>query len=289
MGVEKNSQMKRWMKRQLRAVGVAGVVCGSVVVVGQTGCTSSQINSASAVEAKAENAERVRAECPDFRDVAVKQATPVWCWAASAEMVHKYYGNTEITQEKLAEAITNVSAGDEKKARAAGLQEIMLALNPDFRERIAKHSGEVLLSGSAEFDVLDFAIGQIAPWSASSDDLIDAISTRNPAIVGLRGAGQSMTSYVPVKQDEGKNAMNRLFGEIAKAVGEEHGVRRDQAEALGVGKGPAKYVLHEIEYIDPMDGKRYKLNAEGFRNRVDFIVTKDRSREILERQLNAVR
>ena len=37
------------------------------------------------------------------------QETPVWCWAASAEMVHKYYGNNDITQDKLAADITNVS------------------------------------------------------------------------------------------------------------------------------------------------------------------------------------
>jgi hypothetical protein len=273
------------------------LACAIVSVGLVTGCTSSQVNNATAAEATAANKERVRSECPNFKDVAVKQQTPVWCWAASAEMVHKYYGNNDITQDTLAQQITNVSKGDEKKARAAGLQEIMVALNPDYRERVAQRGGEVLLSGRAEFDAVDFAIGQTAPWSATSDDLVDAVSTQNPAIVGLRGANTSMghavvvyaTSYVPVKQDAGKSFTNSLFGEVAKAVGEEKGIRRDQTEALGVGKGPAKYKLHEIEYIDPMDGKRYKLNAEGFKNRVDFIVTKDRSREILDRQLNAVR
>ncbi len=273
------------------------LACGAVSVLALAGCTSSSVNNATAAEAKAENKDRVRAECPNFKDVAVKQETPVWCWAASAEMVHKYYGNNEITQEKLAEQITNVSKGDESKARAAGLQEIMLALNPDYRERVAQHGGEVLLSGNAHFDAVDFAIGQTAPWSASSDDLIDAISTQNPAIVGLRGANAKMghavvvyaTSYVPVKTSEGSKAANGMFGEVLKGIGEQHGVRRDQSEALGVGKGPAKYRLDEIEYVDPMDGKRYKLNAEGFKNRVDFIVTKQRSREILDRQMNAMR
>lgn len=273
------------------------LACGVVSTFVIVGCTSSSVNNATAAEAKAENKDRVRAECPNFKDVSVKQQTPVWCWAASAEMVHKYYGNDDITQEKLAAEITNASKDDPDNVRAAGLQEIMLALNPDYREKIAKHGGEVLLSGNAEFDAIDFAIGQTAPWSATSDDLVDAVSTQNPAIVGLRGSNQSMghavvvyaTSYVPVKTDEGTKAANNFFGEILKSVGEEHGVRRDQSEALGVGKGPAKYVLHEIEYIDPMDGKRYKLNAEGFKNRVDFIVTKQRSREILDRQMNAVR
>lgn len=273
------------------------LACGVLSATAMIGCTSSQVNNASAAEAKAENKDRVRAECPNFKDVSVKQQTPVWCWAASAEMVHKYYGNNDITQDKLAADITNVAKGDEKKARAAGLQEIMLALNPDYREKIAKHGGEVLLSGNAEFDAIDFAIGQTAPWSATSDDLVDAVSTQNPAIVGLRGANTTMghavvvyaTSYVPVKTDEGAKAANNIFGEMIKGLGESQGVRRDQTEALGVGKGPAKYKLHEIEYIDPMDGKRYKLNAEGFKNRVDFIVTKERSREILDRQMNAVR
>lgn len=271
--------------------------CAVVSVGLVTGCTSSQINNASAAEAKAENKDRIESKLPDFKNVAVKQQTPVWCWAASAEMVHKYYGNTDITQDKLAEQITNVSKGDEGKARAAGLQEIMVALNPDYRERVAKRGGDVLLSGGAQFDVIDFAIGQMAPWSATSDDLIDAITTQNPAIVGLRGAGQKMghavvvyaTSYVPLKSDEGSKAANAIFGEVLKGIGEQNGVRRDQAEAMGVGKGPAKYKLHSVKYVDPMDGKTYELNAEGFRNRVDFIVTKQRSKEILDRQLSAVR
>ena len=61
------------------------------------------------------------------------------------------------------------------------------------------------------------------------------------------------------------------------------------AAAHCIGKGPAKWKLSEVEYVDPMDGKRYKLNAEGFKNRVDFIMTKAKAREILDRQMMAVR
>ena len=236
---------------------------------------------------------------------AVKQQTPVWCWAASAEMVHKYYDpSSAITQEQLARDITSASGNDPKKAKAAGLQEIMVALNPDFgKERVQRGASMMesrVRSGSTAaptFDAVDFALGQTAPWSASSDDLIDAVAGRNPAIVGLRGAGEQMghavvvyaTSYEPVKEDAGKTFGSALFGAVAKEAGNRHGIRDDQVDASGIAKGPAKFKLAEIEYVDPMDGKRYKLNAEGFKNRVDFIMTKARAREILDRQMNVVR
>jgi hypothetical protein len=269
------------------------------------GCTSDNINASTKDEASKPSATRVRAECPNFKDVAVKQATPVWCWAASAEMVHKYYDpNTTITQEELAKEITNVSSDDPKKAKAAGLQQIMVALNPDYRARVAAQSKSMLesraQSGSTAmptFDAVDFAIGQTAPWSSTSDDLVDAVASQNPAIVGLRGEGQSMghavvvyaTSYEPVKTDEGKNFMSGLFNAGAKEVAGQHGVRADQVDAAGIAKAPAKWKLSEVEYVDPMDGKRYKLNAQGFKNRVDFIMTKAKAREILDRQMSVVK
>jgi flagellar biosynthesis regulator FlaF len=282
------------------------IVCMAAVcsVMGGIGCTSSGVNAQSKDEASVSSATRKRAECPNFKNVAVKQQTPVWCWAASAEMVHKYYGNNDVTQEALAQQITNVSGTDAKKAKAAGLQEIMVALNPDFRERVTQRSADLLTARAQtgddsmpRFDAVDFALGQMAPWSATSDDLIDAISTQNPAIVGLRGEGQSMghavvvyaTSYEPIPDDAGKKAGASIFGAVLKEVGARNGVREDQVDASGIARGPAKYKLSEIEYIDPMDGKRYRLNAEGFKNRVDFIMTKPRARDILERQLIAVR
>ena len=277
----------------------------AVSILSLAGCTSDNINASTKDEASKPSAMRVRAECPNFKQATVKQATPVWCWAASAEMVHKYYDpNTTITQETLAKEITNVSGSDPKKAQAAGLQQIMVALNPDYRTRVTEKSSAMLQSRAQSgatalpsFDAVDFALGQTAPWSSTSDDLIDAVASQNPAIVGLRGEGQSMghavvvyaTSYEPMKRDEGKEFMGKLFGQAAKEAGREHGVRDDQVDAAGIGKGPAKWKLSEVEYIDPMDGKRYKLNAEGFKNRVDFIMTKAKAREILDRQMMAVR
>lgn len=281
------------------------ILAAAFAALAFVGCTSDNINAVSKDEASKPSATRVRAECPNFKQATVKQATPVWCWAASAEMVHKYYDpNTTITQETLAKEITNVSGEDPKKAKAAGLQQIMIALNPDYRSRVSERSGQMLesraRSGSTAlptFDAVDFAIGQTAPWSSTSDDLIDAVIGHNPAIVGLRGEGQSMghavviyaASYEPVRTDEGKQFMSGLFNAAAKEAGNRNGIRDDQVDAAGIAKAPAKFRLAEVEYVDPMDGKRYKLNAEGFKHRVDFIMTKDKAREILDRQMNAVR
>lgn len=272
------------------------------VALHSTGCTSSQVHSADTASTQP-SASRVRAECPNFKDVIVKQQTPVWCWAASSVMVRKYYNASDpVTQESLAQDITHVSGDDPAKAKAAGLQQIMVALNPDYTKRVADRSSQLIAQkittrdGSITANVTDMAIGQVAPWSASSDDLIDAVTTSNPAIVGLRNEGANMghavvvyaASYEPVKADVGKSVFGGVMDSVTKKVAGDRGVRADQVDAIGVTKGPAKYKLAEVEYVDPMDGKRYKLNAQGFKNRVDFIITKERAREILDRQLGAV-
>ena len=79
-----------------------------------------------------------------------------------------------------------------------------------------------------------------------------------------------------------------MVDSVVKSEAGNRGIRSDQVDAVGVTKGAPKYRLAEVEYVDPMDGKRYKLNAQGFKNRVDFIITKERAREILDRQLGAV-
>lgn len=286
------------MRHAMLGLAIAGVFVA--------GCnTSSQVNAVDQPASTQPSAARVRAECPNFKDVIVKQQTPVWCWAASSVMVRKYYDpNDPVTQESLAQQITNVSGTDPAKAKAAGLQQIMVALNPDYSKRVADRSGQLLAQSlqnrgggnSLSVNMVDLAVGQVAPWSASSDDLIDAVVGRNPAIVGLRAEGASMghavvvygASYEPVAKDQGRAAMNQIFGQIMKDEASKHGVRADQVDAVGVTKGPPKYRLAEVEYVDPMDGKRYKLNAQGFKNRVDFIITKERAKEILDRQLQSV-
>ena len=279
------------------------MLAAAVVSFDLIGCSSSQVNATSATASTQPSAMRTRAECPNFKDVIVRQQTPVWCWAASSVMVRKYYNASDpITQEQLAQDITHVSGDDPAKAKAAGLQQIMVALNPDYTKRVGDRAGEMVAQkiqsrdGSLTANVADMAIGQVAPWSASSDDLIDAVATSNPAIVGLRNEGASMghavvvyaASYEPVKENVGRSIFGKAMDSVVKREASERGIRSDQVDAVGVTKGPAKYKLAEVEYVDPMDGKRYKLNAQGFKNRVDFIITKERAREILDRQLGAV-
>lgn len=277
----------------------------AVAVVGldSIGCSSSQVNATDSGASTQPSASRLRGECPNFKDVIVKQQTPVWCWAASSVMVRKYYdANDPITQEQLAQDITHVSGDDPAKAKAAGLQQIMVALNPDYTKRVAERSGQLIAQkittrdGSITANMTDLAIGQVQPWSASSDDLVSAVTSSNPAIVGLRNEGANMghavvvyaASYELVKENAGKSIFGNVMDSVVKQEAGSRGIRSDQVDAVGVTKGPAKYKLAEVEYVDPMDGKRYKLNAQGFKNRVDFIITKERAREILDRQLGAV-
>jgi hypothetical protein len=279
------------------------LLVASVAFLNSLGCTSSQVNATEREPASQASAARQRAECENFKDVIVTQKTPVWCWAASSVMVRKYYdANDPVTQEALAQQITNVSGDDPAKAKAAGLQQIMVALNPDYEQRVTERSAQLIANklttrdGSFTANYADLAIGQVAPWSASSDDLVDALAGRSPAIVGLRDEGANMghavvvyaATYEPVQASAGRSIFGNVMDKVVKNEAGTRGIRSDQIDAVGVTKGPAKYRLAEVEYVDPMDGKRYKLNAQGFKNRVDFIITKERAREILDRQLGAI-
>lgn len=222
----------------------------------------------------------------NFKDVAVKQETPLWCWAASAEMVHRYYGRTDITQETLAKKITDASKDDPENVRSAGIQEIMFALQPTYDQRAADNWNKALADKKIKFDLVDAAGSVAMQYNATSDDLIDAILSGNPAIVGLRGSDQSMghavvvygVTYKPTGKEAEKNAFTNFMNSLTD----------NNATAFGL-TGPAKYALYEIQYTDPMDGKRYALNAGLFTARTDFIMTRDRAAQILEKQMQSIK
>ena len=62
----------------------------------------------------------------------------------------------------------------------------------------------------------------------------------------------------------------------------------NNAAAFGT-RGSAKYNLYEIQYADPMDGKRYSLNAGLFAGRKDFIMTRERAAQVLEKQMQSIK
>ena len=125
----------------------------------------------------------------------------------------------------------------------------------------------------------------LEPFLLPIDDLVEAIASSNPAIVGLRDEAANMghavvvyaATYEPVEPSVGRSIFGNVVDSVVKHEAGSRGIRSDQVDAVGVTKGPAKYRLAEVEYVDPMDGRRYKLNAQGFKNRVDFIVTKERA------------
>ncbi|HQY88521.1 MAG TPA: C39 family peptidase [Tepidisphaeraceae bacterium] len=262
------------------------LACGFVVVT--TGCSSSGGGSSDPAKAKAIDvpADATKSSCANFKEVIVKQATPVWCWAASAEMVHRYYGRTDITQDALAKKITNASKDDPEKIRSAGLQEIMLALQPEYDQRAADNMSNALADGEIEIDYVNAAGSFFMQNNATSDDLIDAIVGGNPAIVGLRDPNTKMghavvvfgVTYKPTGKEQESNAFTGFMDSLTN----------NNASAFGI-KGPAKYALYEIQYADPMDGKRYSLNAGLFASRKDFIMTRDRAAQVLEKQMQSIK
>ncbi|MEM9372072.1 MAG: papain-like cysteine protease family protein [Planctomycetota bacterium] len=139
-----------------------------------------------------------KASCKGFVPigVAIDQRTPVWCWAACAEMVHNYHGNEEVSQHEIATRIEGRFESDlteqerEEQAKAAGYDEILLALasgseRPEIRDA-AKYLALKATDGGASFDLGGLAESQIKRNLVNSDMLIGELLSGEPVVVGLR-------------------------------------------------------------------------------------------------------
>jgi len=249
-----------------------------------------------------EQPNRFKASCRDFTRVGVRQREPVWCWAACAEMVHKYHDpESPLTQERIAELILN--AGEEaeteeerqKLVQAAGKYQIMVALNPDLTPGSGKVLGETmneagrqLESGQGldiEFNYTNMLESQFMRRSVNSDHLVRELAEGQPLVAGLAWEDRDATighayvvyGVVYAHEDESGTIAGNIFENIGDTV------LGDRGSSLlkTAFDAPTEFAIVEVELFDPWTGKSEVMDAETFERRVEFMMSRRVAREIL--------
>jgi hypothetical protein len=227
---------------------------------------------------------RFRTRCADFEGAAVQQQEPVWCWAACAEMILRYKGATfdgkPVDQAEIAARIQGRAPdGSPKAINAAGHREIMLALNPDVKDRYDELPSRVVRSfvtgGSVSFDGGSLIDSFTDRWSVNTDDLVRDVSRGEPVVMGLSKAPNANFGHVVV-----------VYG-VTYAVEPESALARSLNQAI-LGNQPEEYGIVEIEAIDPWNGKPFTLTAEAMQADVEFMISQKRARSVLDKEMTAI-
>lgn len=235
-------------------------------------------------------------ELPGFLGVAAGQETSVWCWAACAEMIQRYNGH-ETTQTEIATRIQGLGPDGSVKVQTASRYEVMCALNPDLEtspfealwagiEHQVTQSPDLLTRagetkvGYDQACAVEAAFAHAFPSKAVA---IEELLGGQPAVVGLRDSKEASDGHAYV-----------LYGATYSEA--PHGLVHSTGSFLAKGLGfvlpagkpdllehfvPEEYAVHEVDLLDPWEGKPTRMSLEEFAQRVDFVITRSQARETL--------
>lgn len=238
------------------------------------------------------------AACPNFLACKAQQEEDVWCWAACAEMIHKYNKTRDaklatVTQKDLATRIHGMSDSGGVSVKAASYHEVMAALNPDIpkdelegaRACLKQAADKVAKGGRVSFDV------DYQSWIASktseyctvnSDVIVQDVRAGSPVVVVLTQGEGAPVEHANVLWGAGF-AVEDSF--VAK-----YGINSIAADwKFNPFTTAARcYAIRWVDLIDPWDGTSVRLSGEDFKKRVTFMISKDRARKILEQEAKLV-
>lgn len=201
------------------------------------------------------------AKCPGFAAVSAIQETDASCWAACAEMIHRYYGR-DIRQEEIVDRIVSDGAGREGASRAASRREIMLALNPDIP--IRRYGTEMWSKMKATNNVtVNLNPGWlISKWlleaTIGPDDVVAEILKQRPVVLGLRPNDGEASGHVVV------------------------------AYQVDFKRSGQHVQIVRVRVIDPANGMERVLTAQDVDRYVDFIMSQPLAREILRAEYASI-
>jgi hypothetical protein len=264
-------------------IALAGNLCALF------GCSA---NSSSSVAAP--NAPRQTAQLDRFSQCAVKQHTEVWCWAACAEMVHRYY-NQPMTQEEIVARIMQRSASDPKAEAAADRQEVLGALDPELFDYLQKSDyskptweQKILETGHMRWGVsvkdlanmprephLGYSPGRLA--ASLQEDHAPVILALKPMADGDSGHIVVVHQVVYQESDSSpgagaaigsafESAASQTFGNLLGSPSPRPKVQDQQVSHL--------YTIVQATYMDPDTGKDTVISASELVTRADFIATR---------------
>lgn len=236
---------------------------------------------------------RFSAGCPGFESLAAKQQTEVWCWAACAEMVHRWNGG-KVTQAEIAERIhgAGVNASGEaeraKAIRAASFREVMRALSPGVYEQslsarlneLGEAANDSDQKATIEVDLAELVRARVEAGTTNSDVMVLDLAAGNPSVVGLFDGPEAEMghAYVVHAAEFSRRKNNLLDTSFSAAVGQ-----------FGGDRYAREFPLWSVHLIDPWTGEAVVLAAEDFAQRVEFIISAREAEQILRREAEAIR
>ncbi len=233
--------------------------------------------AAAAAAPTASPAQSIVFTVPDVATLKVTQKTPVWCWAAAGEIVHRFWGK-EIAQEQLAERIHGLIDGKVPEMIATRL-EILSALAPDLPpasqvviERIvtdlaviggasALKNREALLVILGKV-ALDWAKLSMVDWNRTVAELREGVSGRTPpVVVALKPEAGSQTGHVCVLVELEVRKKTGAPGFLGAALG----------GTLG-SFAPDAFELVRARLYDPWDGSTREMKGAELKERADLVL-----------------
>ncbi|MEM9166168.1 MAG: hypothetical protein AAGB48_04005 [Planctomycetota bacterium] len=166
----------------------------------------------------------------DFELSQAMQRDSLWCWAAAAEMVHRYtgsFGSAGTSQEAIVQRIKGVDADGRLKNEAAERREIMMALVPEYEQELSSRAASAVASylKAQRVDSLDLnALGPLAAYASLNPQHLD------PVVLSL--AIDNMPAILVLEWDD-PAAQGVAHAHVA------HGIRfeDDLAEVSRIAKG----------------------------------------------------
>ena len=258
------------------------------LMAGLLGC-SSQPSAAAPSDAPQETAQLDR-----FDSCAVKQHTEVWCWAACAEMVHRFY-NKPMTQEEIVAQIMQRSANDPDAVAAADRQEVLGALDTDLFDYLKKCDDK-----KPTWEQKLLTTGHMR-WGVSMKDLMNMpqephlgydpnrlgrslSEDRAPVILALKPMSDGDPGHIVVihqivfqETDSSPNqTWNALQGFGSQALhqmlNQNTPQPRPQSQTPAVTRS---YTVVQATYMDPDTGQDTVITGQELAVRADFIATRE--------------
>ena len=233
------------------------------------------------------NPNKFDVKCEGIEKVATSQKGPNLCWAACAEMLHRY-NNRPLSQSdialriqgrrdklaqggsiekiltnpgdiiggilkrggrKLVERTASPAAPDWTAIDAATKVEVWLAMNPERQSRV--DASEDRQKNQFSFN-MDFNTLMIRTTRPSTDDIVQEISSGRPVIIGIKpgadAAGHIVLAYgVVYSRKEPQGPAE--YREMTK-VTRDNNIGLPEIAAM-TGRHSTHYIIHELRYIDP--------------------------------------
>lgn len=211
---------------------------------------------------------------PRFDAVKVTQSRGDWCWAACSEMLLRLDGQ-EADQKTIVQKFGDPLADNQAEPETV----VMLALNPDLRERFDRTIGRLV-------------VPDLGLVPANADDLAREMSRGRALVAGLADPRDSSFGHAVVVVGVRYGLVSRSFGERL-FMDATPATFEQRLHSAGNQGGPRQMVfsrnaVYAVTIWDPLKAQYETLTGEQFSDRVSFLFSRDMAREVLQKSMASI-